>query len=170
MWFFRFNHRNLQNYSTLRIFRRKKNPTKSNLKFFIFHHSIDYYWYKNIIRIWNSGYSDISQLYLSDETIRIQNYFHCNWKLWWKNCWKLPKLLRYRKAQFPNYQMYRFHILIAHVENLNEDCVKISRWKYRINHVTSAISVNYIYNMHILLSYLFMIQSIINGFCLSSKK
>ena len=41
--------------------------------------------------------SDRSELDLCETTIRIQN-FPFSRKLWWKNCWKLPKLLRYREA------------------------------------------------------------------------
>ena len=47
--------------------------------------------------IWNRVYSDRSEIDFSDETLIIQN-FHFSWKLWWKHCWKLPKLLRCRKA------------------------------------------------------------------------
>ena len=39
--------------------------------------------------------SDRSEVVFSDETIRIQN-FRFSRKLWWKKCWKLPKLLCYR--------------------------------------------------------------------------
>ena len=39
----------------------------------------------------NSVYSDRSELYISDEIIRIQNFLFSR-KLWWQNCWKLPKL------------------------------------------------------------------------------
>ena len=38
-------------------------------------------------------YSYRSKLDISDETIRIQN-FHFSPNLRWKNCWKLPKLIR----------------------------------------------------------------------------
>ena len=37
-------------------------------------------------------YSDRSQIDLSDGTIRIKK-FRLSRKLWWKNCWKLTKLL-----------------------------------------------------------------------------
>ena len=52
--------------------------------------------YKNIFWIWNKVYW--SELDLSVETFLIQN-FPFNRKLWWKNCWKWPKLLRSRKVQ-----------------------------------------------------------------------
>ena len=42
-------------------------------------------------------YFNRSELDLSDETIRIQN-FHFSKKLRWKNCWKIPKCLRCREA------------------------------------------------------------------------
>ena len=32
-----------------------------------------------------------------------------------------------KNAQFPNYQKYRSYILIAQIEDLDKDCVKISR-------------------------------------------
>ena len=67
-------------------------------------------------------YSEISQLDLYDETIRIQNFSR---KLCWKNCWKIPKLLRCREAHsILNYQRYRSQILIAEIKDLNGECVK----------------------------------------------
>ena len=40
----------------------------------------------------------------------------------------LPKFLRCRKAHsFQTIKRYRFQILIAQIEDMNEDCVKISR-------------------------------------------
>ena len=56
-----------------------------------------YILHKNILWIWNILFSDSSELDLFDETIRIP-IFHFSRKLWWKNCWKLPKLLRFRKT------------------------------------------------------------------------
>ena len=64
----------------------------------------------------------------SDETIRIQN-FPFSQKWWWKNCWKLPKLLRCRKAH--SLQTIKDidtkFISIAQIKDLNKICVKISR-------------------------------------------
>ena len=51
----------------------------------------------NILKIWNRKYPQRSEIDLSDETIRIQN-FYFNRNLWWKNFWNLPKLLRCWKA------------------------------------------------------------------------
>ena len=53
--------------------------------------------WKIIFQIWHRIYSNRSNLDLSGGTIRFQ-YFHFSRKLWWKNCWKLPKLLRCRNA------------------------------------------------------------------------
>ena len=44
-------------------------------------------------------------------------------KLWWKNDWKLPKLLRFQKMH--SFKT-TFEILIAQIKNFNKDCVKIS--------------------------------------------
>ena len=52
---------------------------------------------KIIFLIWHTVYSHRFEQDLSDEIIRIPN-FHFSRKLWWNNCWKLPKLLRRRKV------------------------------------------------------------------------
>ena len=50
----------------------------------------------NIFYIWNMVYSDRSKVVLSDETIRIPNFYH-NQKLWcktaenWRNCFVAEK-------------------------------------------------------------------------------
>ena len=49
----------------------EKRPAKENLRVYIFHLRIDFYRWQNIFLVWNSVYSDISELDLSDETIRI---------------------------------------------------------------------------------------------------
>ena len=47
--------------------------------------------------MWIRVYSNRSDLDLSAETIRIQNFYFSR-KLWWKNCWKWPKWFRCHKA------------------------------------------------------------------------
>ena len=62
--------------------------------------------------IWNRINFDNSELDLSVETIRIQN-FHTSWKLWWKDYWKLLKLLRCRKPHnksIPNFNSINWRI------------------------------------------------------------
>ena len=70
---------------------------KENLKYFIFHLKIDFYIQENILLIWNTVYPDRSELNLSDRTMRIQ-HFYFSQIIWWKNCGKLPKLLRCRET------------------------------------------------------------------------
>ena len=81
-----------------------KKTARKNLKIFIFHIKINFYSWKNIFSMWNRVYSDRSELDLSDETIRIQK-FHFSRKLWWKNCWKLTKLLPCGNAH--SFQTYK---------------------------------------------------------------
>ena len=74
----------------------KKNEEKKR-KNYIFDLKIDFFRWKNIFLIYNKVYSDRSELDLSDEAVRIQK-FQFYQKLWWKNNWKLPKLLPCGKA------------------------------------------------------------------------
>ena len=68
-----------------------------------------------IFWIWNRVHFDRSKLDLSDETIRIQNFYFSR-HLWWKNCWKLTKSLRCQKAHsFQTVKRYWFQILIAYI-------------------------------------------------------
>ena len=94
------------------------------LEFLIF--SLEFFTWKQIFvntkyffLIRNIIYSNWSELVLSDETIRIQNFYFSE-KLWCKNCWKLPKFVCCRKSN-------SFQILRSQMKDLNKDCVKISR-------------------------------------------
>ena len=69
-------------------------------------------------------YSGRSELDLSDENIRFQN-FRFSQKLWWKNCWKWPKVLRCRKVHSFQTINILSKIWIAQIQDLNEDCVKM---------------------------------------------
>ena len=97
MCFLRCNHRNFQNHWSLEVFRKK---LQKNMNILIFHLKIDLYRWKKIFFQFKIEYlySDRSELDLSDEMIRIKN-FPFSRKLWWKNCRKLAKLIRCRKAQ-----------------------------------------------------------------------
>ena len=75
----------------------EKKICKKNQENLIFDLKINFYSYTNIFLIWNTVDSDRSQLALPDEAIRIKNFYFSR-KLWWKNCWKLPKWLRCRKV------------------------------------------------------------------------
>ena len=67
------------------------------------------------------------ELDLSDETIRIQN-FQFNRKLWWKNCWKCPRLLRYQKKHsFQTIKDINPKFWLHITEDLNVDFIQISR-------------------------------------------
>ena len=72
----------------------KKKLQEKKLKNFICHLKINFY--RIFFLIWNRLYSDKTELDLSDGTIRIQ-YFRFTLELWWKNCWKLQKLLLPKK-------------------------------------------------------------------------
>ena len=66
-----------------------------------------------IVKSVNSGSN------LKKNCIKKRKNFIFTWMLWWKNCWKWLKLLRWKKT----------HIFqtIKDIANLNEDCVKILR-------------------------------------------
>ena len=94
VFFFRYNHRNLQNWSTFQVIGKKlkKKPT-----IFPFSSKNWLLWMQKMFLNYNRAHSDRFVLNLSVETIRIQN-FNLSQKSWWKNCWKISKLLCYRKA------------------------------------------------------------------------
>ena len=77
-----------------------------------------FYRYKNIFLIWNRVNSDRSELDHSDETIRIKN-FPLSRQLWWKKLLKITEIATLPKSD-------RSKILIAQIEDLNEDDVQIS--------------------------------------------
>ena len=53
--------------------------------------------------------------------------FHFSRKLWWKEMLKITEIGTLRKSPwFSNHQRYWSQIFIAQIEDLNEDCVKIS--------------------------------------------
>ena len=92
MWFFRCNHRNLLNHWNLEIFRKtlQKNITYyfsflPKNRFFLLKNE-NWFWNRDILIDQKKAHQN------SNQTIRIQN-FHFSRNLWWKNCWKLSKLL-----------------------------------------------------------------------------
>ena len=121
---------------------------RKNQKFFIFQLKIDFYRSQNIFWIWNGVYSDRSELDLYDETIRIQN-FHLSLQLWWKKLLKITEITTLSKcAYFTNYQRYRYKILIAQIDDLIEDCVKISRlylYCFSRNKLSKSLSVGWVH-------------------------
>ena len=86
MWFYRCNHKNLQNRWTLEVFWKM-------LICNFFHLKTNYHL---ISLVYNRVYSDRTSPSVSNEAIRIGK-FHFSRKLWLKNCEKLPKWLRCQK-------------------------------------------------------------------------
>ena len=91
----------------------KKNCIKKRENF-IFHLKIYFYGWKNIFLIYKKVYSDRYELDLFDAIIIIES-FHFSRKLWWKNWWKLPKLLRCGKVH--SFQLSK--ILIPNFNSTN---------------------------------------------------
>ena len=98
----------------------EENCKKNNLKNLIFHLIIDFYRWNNIfwcdLYIYRM-YSDRSELDISDETVRIKSFLTVR-GYDKKKIWKLPKLLRCRKAHsfqtikvFPNYHYDSFQTI-----------------------------------------------------------
>ena len=68
--------------------------------------------------ICNKIYSDRSEVDLLDETMRIKNFYFSR-KLWWKNYWKLPKMLRCRKTRKPLGLQYFTYLCNMSVNHCN---------------------------------------------------
>ena len=103
-------------YKIAELWKWFEKKVEKYLKFFLCHLKIDFFCInKHFFPIWNGVYSYISELDLSNKTIRIEK-FHFGRKLWWKNCRKLSKLLSCRKEHsFQNFKdidpKFRWHKL-----------------------------------------------------------
>ena len=91
----------------------KKNTAKIKIIFYFFIYKWNFIHEKMFLKIKNKVEYDRYDPDLPDETIKMLN-FPFSQKLWWKNCWNLPKLLRCRKASklsnlsFPKSEKHKF--------------------------------------------------------------
>ena len=113
MWYFRCSLRNLQKSMNFRSISKKKLQKCYNFS--------SKNWFLCVEKIcfeFEIGYILIDLNWIFQMKPSEFRIFHFSSKLWWKNYWKLLKLLRCQKTHC---------VQTSQIEDLNKDCVKTLR-------------------------------------------